>query len=182
MTSNKKVPRDKSTEPESRSVKEEPTVVKEEGERDDGNQEEGSVPEDDLKLEMDTDEPGVWTAETEAKFFLAADEFPPSGVTYPLQCFNLRMVCGECVPLSEPEGDKTSRLLTASESFQHALRYWNTKVDPDSLTTREATERALEHRIPHYVVPKEYRRTKTVRLLNSDNITVHPVATPKKKK
>ena len=123
------------------------------------------IPEDEQRLELkpeDTDG-GIWTPETEALFFFAADKFPPTGVTYPMQSFNIRMCCGKCVPVKDPSGACVShRLFTAEECLRHVEHYWHTRVEPDATTAKEAAEKGQEHHLPHYVLPREFRRVRSV--------------------
>ena len=177
MRPNKKTTKEKSGESEERNLKEE--FVDDDSKKEGDVSEEEDIAEEDRKLDIEHDESGIWNTETEAAFFLAADKYPPSGAVYPLQCFNLRMVCGECVHLDESKDGKSRRCLTSKESLEHALKYWNTRIEPETIPVKDIIERSNAHHLPHYVLPKEYR---TVILEEDYSQESHSSSPPPQKK
>ena len=87
-----------------------------------------------------------WTAEMEARFFLAVEQFPPAGILAPLNLLNVHVLCN-----AEQQGTR----LSADDVHRRAAMYWNATEDSDALDPRDVAASAAEHSAQCFALPYE---------------------------
>lgn len=87
-----------------------------------------------------------WTAELEARFFFAVEQFPPAGILAPLNLLNVHVMCN-----AEQRGTR----LTADDIHKRAAMYWNATEDSDAVDPRDVAASAAEHSAQCFALPYE---------------------------